>query len=96
MINSLSVKVIIINSNKSRLKKIDIDKYNSEYNNLTIIYNNDFHDRYFIIDKSVIYHSGTSINNAGSKVFCINILDDDMVRDNLIKYIDNILSIKSV
>lgn len=96
MINSLSVKVILITSDKSKLKKIDIDKYNIEYDNLNVIYNNDFHDRYFIIDRKVIYHCGTSINNAGSKTFCINILDDDMVKVNLIKYINNILSIKSV
>ena len=30
-----------------------------------------------IIDKSIVYHLGTSINHAGSKTFSINILTDE-------------------
>ena len=88
IIRNLNIKVILIIKNNSKLSKLDIEKYNKQYHNLKVIYNNTFHDRYFIIDKSIIYHSGTSINHAGSKIFSINILEDEFVKDNLIKHIE--------
>jgi len=59
-------------------------------NNLKIIYDNTFHDRYFILDKEIIYHCGTSINHAGSKTFSINKLEDHLVKENLINKINQI------
>ena len=91
IIRNIKVKVIIVTKEDSRLSKLDIDKYNSEYDNLKVIYNNTFHDRYFILDSSIIYHCGTSINNAGSKTFSINVLEDTIVKTNLIKSIRKIM-----
>ena len=54
-------------------------------------YCDDFHDRYFIIDKTTIYHCGASINYAGNKIFSINILEDEVVKDSLINKIDSII-----
>ena len=85
IIKNIKCIVILIVKTNSRLSTLDIDKYNNQYHNLKIIYNNNYHDRYFIIDKSIIYHCGTSINYAGSKTFSINILEDKIVKDNLIK-----------
>ena len=79
MISKLNVKVILITKTKSLLSKLDIEKYNRQYNNLNIIYDDTFHDRYFIIDKSIVYHLGTSINHIGSKTFSINKLEDELV-----------------
>lgn len=76
--------MLIINE-RSKLSKLDIEKYQEQYANLKVIYNNTFHDRYFIIDKSIVYHSGTSINNAGTKTFSINKLEDEMVISSIIK-----------
>ena len=45
------------------------DKYNEQYNNLELIFTDDFHDRYFILDKEIVYHCGTSINKIGNKKF---------------------------
>ena len=64
-----------------------IDKYNMEYSNLELVYNNTFHDRYIIVDKTIIYHLGASINYAGSKTFSINILEDEIVKNALINNI---------
>ena len=89
MIKNLKCRVLLI-TNKNRLTKLDIEKYNKQYNNLKVKFNDTFHDRYFIIDKSIIYHSGTSINHAGSRTFSINILEDDIVKNSLIKKIDTI------
>ncbi len=79
MIRNINVKVTIICKENCLLKEIDIEKYNKQYNNLKVIYNNTFHDRYIIIDKKVIYHCGTSINHIGSKTFSINKLEDKEV-----------------
>ena len=84
IVKELDIKVIIIVKKKAILSKQDIEKYNKQYNNLTVIYNDDFHDRYFIIDRNKIYHCGASINYAGSKTFSINELEDEIVKDSLI------------
>ena len=60
MIRNVNVKVTIICKENCLLKEIDIEKYNEQYNNLKVIYNNTFHDRYIIIDKKlsiiVVHH----------------------------------------
>ncbi|MCI9084276.1 MAG: ORF6N domain-containing protein [Bacilli bacterium] len=95
MIKDLSVKVTLIVKNKSLLTKTDINKYNSQYSNLTIVYDDTFHDRYFIIDNDIIYHCGASINHAGSKTFSINKLEDEIVKKSLINKIgDTIYNFK--
>ncbi|MCI9585087.1 MAG: ORF6N domain-containing protein [Bacilli bacterium] len=95
MIKDLSVKVTLIVKNKSLLTKTDINKYNSQYSNLNIIYDDSFYDRYFIIDNDIIYHCGASINHAGSKTFSINKLEDEIVKKSLINKIgDTIYNFK--
>ena len=90
MISELKVNVILIVKTKCLLKKLDIEKYNLQYNNLKIIYNDTFHDRYFILDKKIIYHCGTSINHIGSKTFSINKLEDEIVIRSLLENINSI------
>ena len=68
--------------------QIDIDKYNEQYHNLEIIYNDTFHDRYFILDDSIVYHCGASLNFAGTKTFSINRLEDKEIVDLLIRRIN--------
>ena len=91
IIKNIKCNIILIVKNKSKLPKLDIEKYNKQYHNLRIIHNDNYHDRYFIIDNNIIYHCGTSINYAGSKTFSINILEDKVVKDNLIKDILKII-----
>ena len=66
-------------------KNIDnnlINKYNSQYHNVTIKINNSFHDRFIIIDNKVLYHSGASFKDLGKKCFAINKINNiDMVND---------------
>lgn len=76
MISKIYIPVTLILSTNSRLTELDIDKYNKEYSNLTIIYNDTFHDRFIILDKKKMYHLGTSLNNAGTKTFAINKVED--------------------
>ena len=57
MITNLNVKVIIVTKKFNLLKDIDIKKYNRQYHNLKVIYNDKFHDRFIIIDRKNLYHS---------------------------------------
>jgi len=93
MISKSNAKVILITKVKTSLSKLDIEKYNKQYNNLRIVYNDTFHDRYFIIDNKIIYHCGTSINYAGSKTFSINILEDEIIKKSLITMIEEIVNV---
>ena len=91
IIRNINVSVILITKKKTKITNIDIEKYNKQYHNLKIIYNETYHDRYFILDKSIIYHCGASINHAGSKTFSINILEDKIVKQSLINNINAII-----
>lgn len=55
-----------------------------------MIFNDNFHDRYFILDRNIIYHCGASINYAGSRTFSITKLEDDFVKQSLIAKINSI------
>jgi len=80
MISRLDVDVYLIIRNNSLLSKLDISKYNEQYNNLKVIYNDLFHDRYIIIDDNIIYHCGSSLNKAGTRIFSINILEETEIK----------------
>ena len=90
IIKRINTNVIIITKDNSILTKQDIEIYNKQYHNLKIIYDKSFHDRYFIIDNKEVYHCGTSINYAGSKIFSINMLTDKFVITSLLNAIINI------
>lgn len=76
-----NVKVSLITKANNLLTKQDIKKYNLQYHNVDVYYNESFHDRYFIIDDSTVYHCGSSLNRIGNKTFSINRINDaDIIR----------------
>ncbi len=91
--NTSNKNIIIIDNYISKTNKqiiiytknIDnnlINKYNSQYHNVTIKINNSFHDRFIIIDNKVLYHYGASFKDLGKKCFAINKINNiDMVND---------------
>ena len=85
------VRILLITSNKSKLDQFDIEKYNAQYNLLSVKYTNIFHDRFIIIDNKDLYHLGTSLNYIGSKVFAINKIDDDVILSSLLNKINDII-----
>ena len=87
----VNVKIKLITSNKSKLTKAQIDLFNKQFDKLYVLKSEEFHDRYFIIDKKILYHVGTSINSIGKKVFNINLIEDKYIRDKLLDYIQNII-----
>ena len=87
MITNLNVKVIIVTKKFNLLKDIDIKKYNKQYHNLKVIYSDKFHDRFIILDKKVLYHSGASYKDLGNKCFAINKMEDKEYLEIIIRNI---------
>lgn len=92
IIKRLDIDVIIITKANNLLTKQDIEKYHKQYHNLSVIYNNTFHDRYFILDESIIYHCGASINRIGYKTCSITLIGDEEVKSYLMSKIKKIIS----
>ena len=89
IISKINKNITLITS-KKLLKDIDINKYNKQYHNLKVIKNNDYHDRFIILDKDKIYHIGSSINHLGNKIFGINIIEEKSIKQLLISKINKI------
>ena len=94
MIKRLKVQVIIITKKDQYITNQDIEKYNQQYNNLKVLYDNTFHDRYLIIDNKQVYHCGASINRIGYKTFCINKINDKEIISTLLNKIKSYSSVK--
>ena len=91
IIKRLKVNVIIVTKSNNLLTKQDVLKYNKQYNNLKVVYNNTFHDRYFILDGKIVYHCGSSINRIGYKTFSITLIGDMDVCKILINRVKQII-----
>ena len=91
MVRNLECKVILITGKRSKLTKLDIEKYNADYNNLSVYYDDTFHDRYIVIDRNKIYHSGNSINHIGYRKSSIDVINDKSMTRTLLKDIDIII-----
>ncbi|MBQ6127313.1 ORF6N domain-containing protein [Candidatus Saccharibacteria bacterium] len=85
IIKRLDIPVTIITKPNNFLTKQDIERYNKQYHNLDVIFDNSFHDRYFFLDDQTVYHCGASINRIGYKTFSINLIEDEEIRKALIK-----------
>ena len=82
---SKTKKKITIITNK--YNNNDYEKYKKQYNNVKLIINNNFHDRFIIIDKKILYHSGASFKDLGKKCFEISKIEDQDILNNLLKKI---------
>ena len=71
------VEVVILTSQNSNIRKLDIQKFNKQYPVLKLAYTNKFHDRFIIIDNKELYHVGASLKDLGKKCFAISRIDDE-------------------
>ena len=71
-----NVEVVILTSNKSNIKNVDIQKFNKQYPTLKVAKTDKFHDRFVILDEKEMYHLGASIKDLGKKCFAINKIED--------------------
>lgn len=80
----INVKIIIVSKNIDEALK---NKYVKQYNNVKFINSDIFHDRFIIIDRNILYHSGASFKDLGKKCFAISKIDDSNILNNLLKNI---------
>jgi len=83
-LKEINKNIIIVSKN---INNEIIKKYSKQYLNVRFIKNNSFHDRFIIIDKKILYHSGSSFKDLGKKCFAINLIDDKEILNNIL---DNI------
>ncbi|MFT5660834.1 MAG: hypothetical protein ACI9TV_001478 [Sulfurimonas sp.] len=69
------ITVIIYTQAISKQLKLDLEKYNSQYKNISIKTFKDSHDRFMIIDKKEVYHIGASLKDLGKKWFAFSRFD---------------------
>lgn len=83
-----NVKVEIYTSSKTKLTNQDITKFNLQYGELTLKYNDNFHDRFLILDNTALYHVGASIKDAGKKCFGITKIEDKSILNNILLHLN--------
>ena len=92
MIKDVDANIALIMKNRSLLSEKQINKFNKQYNNKLKVFKNDkFHDRYIILDRNTIYHLGASINHLGKRVFSITLLEDKIVKSDLLNFVKSIV-----
>ena len=90
ILKSVDRNIIIVSSNMDdNLKK----KYLKQYNNVTFINNDSYHDRFIIIDRNKVFHCGASFKDLGKKCFAINEIENKIEREKLINDVINNCSI---
>ena len=85
LLKKIDKKIIIVSKNIDETLKI---KYESQYNNITFINNNSFHDRFIILDRNKLYSCGASFKDLGKKCFAINEFNDNEHLNRLLDIID--------
>ena len=81
-----NVEVITLTSDRGKITKLDVQKFNKEYPTLKLVKTNKFHDRFIIIDNRELYHCGASIKDLGNKCFAINKIEDQNIINQIINY----------
>lgn len=86
ILKKIKINIKIVSGNiDCTLKK----KCESQYDNVSFISNNVFHDRFIIIDRKILYNSGASFKDLGKKCFYIGkIYDEEILNSILIKIVD--------
>ena len=85
LLKRIDKRIIIVSKNiDETLKK----KYESQYNNITFINSNSFHDRFIILDRNKLYSCGASFKDLGKKCFAINEFNDKEYLDKLLNTLD--------
>lgn len=80
-----NIKVTIYTSTISKQLKLDLEKYNTQYNNITIKTFKNSHDRFIIIDDKKIYHIGASLKDLGKKWFAFSKMDISLFEEMISK-----------
>ena len=79
------VKVTIYKGEFSKLKNEEVEAFSKQYGEIVVKDYFKSHDRFLILDSDEVYDLGASLNKIGNKIFSINKMEIDEVRDVLIK-----------
>jgi phage regulator Rha-like protein len=63
------VKASIFTKNISAQLKLDVKKFNEQYEAVEVLEFDNSHDRFIVIDEKIIYHFGASLKDLGKKWF---------------------------
>ena len=85
ILKGLKRKIVIVSKNINEILK---KKYESQYDNITFINNDSFHDRFIIIDRNKLYSCGASFKELGKRCFCIYENNDKEYLQRILKTID--------
>ena len=81
ILKKIDKKIIIISKYIDKVLK---KKYESQYNNVTFVNSDKFHDRFIILDKRRLFSCGASFKDLGKKCFAINEMNDLILLDILL------------
>ena len=81
-----NVEVVILTTQNSNIRKLDIQKFNKQYPVLKLAYTNKFHDRFIVIDSKELYHIGASLKDLGKKCFAISKIEDNEYIEKIVNY----------
>ena len=65
------VNILLYTDSKTKITNLDVQKFNAQYPTLTLNFTSKMHDRFLIIDNSVLYHIGAKSERFGKKMFCL-------------------------
>lgn len=77
------VKITIYTDHRTTLSEQDIQKFNEQYQQLTLKHTTKAHDRFLIIDNKILYHIGASLKDLGKKCFAFEVLDSAWIKEIL-------------
>lgn len=80
-----NIEVTIYTNTISKQLKLDLDKYNAQYNNVIIKTFKNSHDRFIIIDDKKIYHIGASLKDLDKKWFAFSNMDISLFEEIISK-----------
>ena len=69
LLRVVNKNIILVSSNIDKVLK---EKYEKQYNNVSFILNDSFHDRFIILDRKELYTCGASFKDLGKKCFSIS------------------------
>ena len=73
------VNILLYTDSKTKITNLDVQKFNGQYPTLTLNFTSKMHDRFLIIDNSVLYHIGASLKDLAKKCFAFEILDSSLI-----------------
>lgn len=85
ILKDINRKIIIVSENIDEILK---KKYEKQYNNVTFINDNSFHDRFIILDRTILYSCGSSLKDVGKKCFAICQFNDAVYLNRILNIID--------